>query len=210
MARTVASITLRTEVQPLMPHAQGISAGRWLATSAKPNGKGSPIQKANGAMRARVTVIFAPSGHDSPHCMSGPSSARANTATPTMLATARTMALPWCCASVGRALGEPGSIAAAQAGKHQKGTEDDGRRIQGMTEEQHEALHKGDFHEQEGQTKGGKIDANTALLPPCGRLVLQPPEGEDDQHDADDSSLHERGHEDEVGPFQPGQVPLTA
>src|SRR5262245_37245694 len=59
MARTVARIALRTEAQPLMPHAQGIVAGLRLATSARPNGKGNPIQKANGAMRTRVAVILA-------------------------------------------------------------------------------------------------------------------------------------------------------
>ena len=64
MARTVAKTALITEAHPFIPQAQGRCEGNSRATRVNPKGKGIPIKKARGAIKATDMAILIPSEAD--------------------------------------------------------------------------------------------------------------------------------------------------
>ena len=64
MDSIVAKMALSTEAKPFIPQAQGMNSGLAWATLDRPNGKGIPIKKANGAMRRTEIGIFHKFGND--------------------------------------------------------------------------------------------------------------------------------------------------
>ena len=59
IASKIARIALRTEAQPLIPQAHGISCGLLLRVAVSPSGKGIPIANDNGAESSMAAVILA-------------------------------------------------------------------------------------------------------------------------------------------------------
>ena len=62
IAKNVAEVAPTTEVQPLIPQAQGTSAGALSDISCIPVGNGTPMQKASGANIIILVTIFNISG----------------------------------------------------------------------------------------------------------------------------------------------------
>ena len=74
-----------------MPHAQGVSDGGLVASADRPNGKGIPMQKPNGAINAMLSRILMTRGQLPADCINGPSSARY--AMPSTMITATALAV---------------------------------------------------------------------------------------------------------------------
>ena len=76
MASRVASTALTTEAQPLMPQAQGTSAGASRLTRASARGNGMPMQNASGAIAASASGSLASSGRVIRNAVTGVRTAR--------------------------------------------------------------------------------------------------------------------------------------
>src|SRR6516162_5066323 len=88
MASRIARIALSTEAQPLMPHAQGTSAGRAAATRTRAKGNGRPMKNASGAISTSDAAILSVSGSGINQRNSDGAATRCSTAAATMPATA--------------------------------------------------------------------------------------------------------------------------
>lgn len=67
MASKEANMVLSTEAQPLIPQAQGMAPGCFFPRKLRPKGKGIPMKKAKGAIRAKEIKIRMVSGSTRPH-----------------------------------------------------------------------------------------------------------------------------------------------
>ncbi len=128
MARNMAAAEPRTLEAALMDQAQRIADGMAFSRSVRPVGKGMPMAKPTGLMRATEMRTFNAKGSATPPSATGVTTAASvNTA-----ATISTMIML--------------SKASYAAGK-QHGKDDDRQRVSGMAEEQHEFLNQRDLNQ---------------------------------------------------------------